>query len=142
MKVLAAAAALLLGSCGADNSQPDIAISDAWARTTGPGQSSSAAYFTITNRGGEDRLLAITSHAADASLHSNNIDGGIVRMRPLGVLDIPGGSTVALEPNETHVMLMNMKAPLVSGDRIPLQLRFEKSGERSIEAEVRSGTSR
>jgi copper(I)-binding protein len=36
-----------------------------------------------------------------------------------------------------HVMLMGLKQPLRSGDTLELDLRFEKSGNRKVNAEVR-----
>ena len=68
MRKLAAAATLLLASCSTSVA-PDIAVEEAWARASLPGQMSSAAYFAITNKGGEDELLSVSSPSGDASLH-------------------------------------------------------------------------
>jgi hypothetical protein len=97
----------------------------------------SAAYFTIRNSGGADKLLSVASPAADASLHSTSMDNGVMRMRPLQELDIPAKGTVELKPGGMHVMLMGLKQPLRSGDTLELDLRFEKSGNRKVNAEVR-----
>lgn len=58
-------------------------------------------------------------------------------MRPLDSLDVPANSTVELKPGGTHVMLMDLRAPLAPGSSIDLDLKLEKSGERHVKAEVR-----
>ena len=137
MKTFAALGALLLASCTA-SAPPAISVDDAWARATLPGQMSSAAYFTIRNTGGADKLLAVTSPSGDASLHSTSTDAGVMRMRPLGEQEVPAISTVELKPGGTHVMVTGLKAPLTAGSAIALDLKFEKSGERHVTAEVRA----
>ena len=136
MKQIIAIAALLLAGCSASAS-PSVSVDDAWARATVAGQMSSAAYFTITNKGGSDKLLSVSSTEGSASLHSTSMDNGIMRMRPQRELDIPANSTVVLKPGGTHVMLMGLKAPLPAGSAISLDLKFERSGDRHVMATVR-----
>jgi copper(I)-binding protein len=116
---------------------PGISVEGAWARATLPGQTSSAAYFTIRNDGGPDKLLSVSSTAANASLHSTTMDNGVMRMRPVAGIDVPANSTVELKPGGTHVMMTGLKAPLTPGSTIPLDLKFEKSGDRHVIATVR-----
>lgn len=136
LKTIAALGLLLLASCSA-SVPPAISVEDAWARASVPGQMSSAAYFTVRNTGGADTLLSVSSPSANASMHSTSMDNGVMRMRPLASLEVPAHSTVALKPGGTHVMLMGLKAPLEAGSTIVLDLRFEKSGERQVTANVR-----
>ncbi len=136
MKTIAALGLLLLASC-TSNAPPAISVDDAWARATLAGQMSSAAYFTIRNSGGPDRLLSVSSPSANASMHSTSMDNGVMRMRPLAALDVPAKATVELKPGGTHVMLMGLKAPLEAGSTIMFDLKFEKSGERHVTADVR-----
>jgi periplasmic copper chaperone A len=140
VKIVAFAAFLLLASCSKAGTDPDISLSDAWVRATVAGQSSSAAYFTIANAGGDDRLLSVESPVAKASLHSVTHDGAVVRMRAMDSLDIAGGSTVSLKPGSDHVMLSGLAALLSPGETVPIILKFEKSGERAIDADVRGST--
>ena len=134
--------ALALFSCSpAAPQEPAIDVDGAWARPTLPGKSTSAAYFTISNRGGsDDTLLAVTSSSGTAEVHSMSTDGGIMRMRKLDRLPLPAGSTVKLEPGGTHVMLTGLDEPLVEGQRIELSLRFGKSPRRTVAAEVRNSS--
>jgi copper(I)-binding protein len=137
MKKVALAAAILLASCKAASGPPAVSVDDAWARATVPGQMSSAAYFTIRNRGGADSLLSVSSPQADASLHTTSMDNGVMRMRPLAKLDVPANSSVTLKPGGMHVMLMHLKRPLSAGSSVELDLKFERSGERQVKVPVR-----
>ena len=135
MKALLIAPLLLLASCGASGA-PDIQVMDAWARETVGGQSGTAAYATIANRGsGDDRLLGVSAAPPiAASLHETTTEGGVSSMRPLeNGLDIPAGATVALKPGGAHIMISGLTAPLRDGDGVKLTLRFERSGDRAVE---------
>ena len=131
--------ALLLASCG-KNGTPDLQTSNAWARETVAGQSATAAYMTIANKGsGDDRLVSVAANAPImAMLHSSESSGGISRMRGLeSGLAIPAGSTIDLKPGGTHVMITGLGAQLRPGETLKLTLRFEKSGERPVTVNVR-----
>lgn len=99
---------------------------------------SSAAYFSVANSGGADRLLSVSTPVGDATLHSTAMDNGVMRMRPLDGLDVPANSTVALKPGGTHVMIMGLKQPLAAGSIFPMELKFETSGLRQVKVTVRS----
>ena len=142
MRIGAVLAALLLAACSSEGPAPAITLDSAWARATLPGQSATAAYFTIANTGGGDRLVRISSPAGEASLHSTSMDGGVMRMRRLDALDIPANSAIELKPAAIHVMITGLRRPLGAGERLPLELAFERSGERVVVATVRSGEER
>lgn len=135
-------AALLLASCGKSGA-PDIQISGAWARETVAGQTSTAAYMTLANKGkGEDRLVSVAAPApAAAMVHSTSNEGGVSRMRHIeDGLELPAGAVVQLAPGGTHVMVTGLPAPLKAGDTLKLTLRFDRSGERSLDVPVKSAT--
>ena len=125
--------ALLAGCAPA---APEIAVSEAWARATAPGQSGGAVYATIANRGGADRLVEVTSDAGTAMLHRSDHEGGVARMRMLPDLAIPAGSSVVLAPGGTHVMLTGLAAPLATGSSFPMTFRFAKAGPRTVTVAV------
>ena len=134
-------AALLLASCGKSGT-PDLQISDAWARETVAGQTATAAYMTIHNRGaGDDRLISVEAAApAKAMLHASESSGGVSRMREMGAgLGLPAGAVVQLKPGGTHVMITGLAAPLRASDVIRLRLQFEKSGPRDVDVAVGAG---
>lgn len=137
MRISATLLALLLVGCGAGS--PDIKASDAWVRATAPGQKCSAAYLTLTNEGtGDDQLIGASSPVGETSIHSTTMDGGVMRMRPAEALPVPAGGTLVLKSSGNHIMIMGLTQPLAVGDTLPLRLRFAKSGEMQVEAQVRS----
>ena len=143
VKTIAALAGLCLASCSARHSgTPQISISGAWSRATVAGQSSAAAYFSVTNKGdGDDRLLSVSAPMGKAMLHSTTItEQGVMEMRPMKDLPVPAHSTVTLKPGGMHVMIMNVKKPLQAGDSYNLQLRFDRSGTRNVTVAVRPAT--
>ena len=141
--VLSAALVLAVHAALAHDVKPAGAMQvvNAWARPTVPGQPSAAGYLSISNRGtAADRLLSARSPAAEqVELHSMSMEGDVMRMRALDVIELPPGATVKLEPGATHLMLTGLKAPLKVGASVPLKLRFEKAGELDVEMKVHSG---
>ena len=133
-------AALLLGACAkAPEGKPDIKVEKAWVRATVAGQTGTAAYLTIANAGkSEDRLLSVSATPpVTAMVHQTTNEGGISKMRPVeDGLSIPPGQSVTLQPNGAHVMIMGLAAQLKPGDKVPLKLRFERSGEQVVDALV------
>jgi periplasmic copper chaperone A len=63
-------------------------------------------------------------------------EGGVMKMRPAGSLEIPPGGEVRLEPGGLHVMLMQLQQPLEEGGQVPITLVFEKAGEITVSAPV------
>jgi copper(I)-binding protein len=117
----------------------DVNIENAWTRATPPGAKIAAGYMTIRNASGTaDRLIAASSPAAaKVETHVTVEEGGISRMRPVKGYDIPPNGSFELKPSGAHLMLMNLKAPLKAGERVPLVLKFAHAGEVRTELEVR-----
>ena len=121
LKLLAAAMAL---ACSALHAQT-VEVKDAWVRATVPGQMGTGAFMKITAREGT-RLVGVSSPAAGvAELHEMKMEGDIMKMRALPVLDLPAGKTVELKAGGNHVMMMDLKQPLPKGSSVPLTLRFK-----------------
>jgi len=137
--------ALLLAGCGNDPALPDLKTADGWSRETVPGQASAAAYLTVINNGtGVDRLLTVSSDAAaHAMVHTTmTTDQGVSRMRHMADgLPIPPKTAVELSPGRTHIMLSGLKQPLRRGQKLTLELRFEKSGSKLATVKVLDPTS-
>lgn len=108
-----------------------------WARATAPQQKVGGAYVTLTSTAG-DRLVGVSSPVAGrAGLHQMQMDGTIMRMRELPEgLALPAGQAVALAPGGYHIMLMDLKQPLVAGQVIPVQLRFQHAPPLDLEVKV------
>jgi periplasmic copper chaperone A len=117
----------------------DLVISQAWSRATPGGAKIGAGYLTIENKGSAaDRLVAVSGEAAGKiEVHEMAMNNGVMTMRPLDKgLAIDPGKTVTLAPGGYHLMMMDLKAPLKQGDKVPLTLEFEKAGKVSVTLDV------
>jgi copper(I)-binding protein len=113
-----------------------IKIDHPWARATPKGAKVGGAYMTLTNTGKEpDRLTGGTAViAGKLELHEMITAGGIMKMRALAKgIEIGPGQTVALKPGSYHLMLIDLKEPLVKGQKIKGTLVFEKAGSVEVE---------
>ena len=140
MRYWIAGLALIFGSCSPNSTRPEIEVSDAWVRESRTG--ASAAYATVFNRGpGSDRLMGVTMNGpGEASLHETHYVDGVARMQSLANgLDIPAGESAELRPGAAHIMLIGLAKPPSAGETLPLILNFKRSGDRTVEFEVRSG---
>jgi copper(I)-binding protein len=120
-----------------------IRVLDPWARATVPGQKVGGVYMEIVSPR-DARLVGVASPAAGtAEVHSMTMDGGTMRMRAVEALDLPAGTPVKLAPGGYHVMLFDLKKPLVAGQKVPLTLVIEETGKRAhritVNAIVRAG---
>ena len=61
----------------------------------------------------------------------------MMKMRPIKAIEVKPGEPTVLKPGGLHVMLIDLKKPLVAGQTFPLRLRFEKAGEIPVEVTVR-----
>ena len=119
-----------------------VKAANVWARATAPGQNTASVYFDLTSDRDAALVAAASSAAARAELHAMVLDGGIMRMRPLARVDLPGGQTVRFTPNGMHLMLVDLKQPLKAGDNLPLVLSIQSSGSSrttlKLKAQVRA----
>ena len=127
-------AAGLLAACQAE-AAPLVTINDARVIAL---PASAAVYFTLTNSGGRDRLVAVDAPGVgQASLHETSMADGIMRMRGLGGgIEVPAGATVPLSPSGKHVMIQGLVRPLSASSTIRLTLKFEREGTVTIDAPV------
>jgi periplasmic copper chaperone A len=117
---------------------PTIEVDQAWARATPGGAKTAALYMTLVNKStADDRLVSVsTPVAGKADLHSTTTENGVMHMRPLAALDVKPGAPTVLKPGGYHVMLMDLKGPLVAGQTFPVTVIFEKAGKVEATAKV------
>ena len=127
LKVLTAS---LLIACSTLYAQT-VEVKDAWVRATVPGQKGTGAFMNITAKDGAKLVGASSPVAGVVEVHEMKMDGDIMRMRAVPVLELPAGQTVQLKPGGYHVMLMDLQAQVKEGDAVPLTLVVEnKDGSR------------
>jgi len=108
-----------------------------WARATAPRQKVGGAYVTLTSPV-DDRLIGASSPVAGrAEVHEMTMDGAVMRMREQTAgIALPAGEPVALAPGGYHIMLVDLQKPLVAGQVIAVQLRFQHAPPMDLEVKV------
>lgn len=120
--------------------QNALKIDKAWARPTAAGQSGGGGFLTITGGTAADRLVSASAGISKAvELHKMEMDGNVMRMRPVDAIDVPAGGSVELKPGGLHIMFIGLNKTLKAGDRFPLTLKFEKAGEQKVDVLVSTG---
>lgn len=135
----------LTGLAGAhDFKAGELRIDHPYATPSRPGVQTAAVYFRgIRNTGAQaDRLLsASTPVAGRVEIHRMRMQGDVMQMRAVPVLDISGNTTVPMRhntPDGYHLMLFDLKEPLKDGDRFPVTLTFERAGTREVKVWVQT----
>ena len=118
-------------------------VKDPWVRGTVAQQKATGAFMTITATGGGTLVSANSPAAGVVEIHEMAMDGTTMKMRALPKgLELPAGKTVELKPGGYHVMLMDLKAPLKTGESIDISLVVEgKDGKKEtimLKAPVRA----
>ena len=115
-----------------------VTITGGWVRSSVAGQKGSGAFMKITAKESV-RLTAVSSPVAGvAEVHEMKMDGDVMKMRAVPVLELPAGSTVELKPGGYHLMLMDLKQSLTVGSTVPVTLMFKdgKGAERRVEVKL------
>lgn len=111
-----------------------VRVEQAWVRPSVPGQQGTGGYMKLTARERQRLVGASSPVAGVAEIHEMKMDGEIMKMRPVGALELPAGKTVELKPGGLHLMLMDLKQPLAAGTSVPLTLLLKDS--RGVESRV------
>ena len=132
---------LILAGCSSATG-PEINIEGAWGRPSPKVATAGAFYMLIKNNGSEaDNLVAGDSPACGViELHeSYKTEEGAMGMRPVegGAIEVPAGGQAELKIGGLHIMCINKLEDFEVGAVLPLTLEFEKSGEMTIEVEIR-----
>lgn len=115
-----------------------VTVAQPWVRATPAGATVGAAFMEIrTAAGVSDKLISAASPAAGRlEIHTHIMDGNVMKMRRVEMLDLKDGDSRALKPMGDHVMFFDLKQPLKEGDKVKIQLTFEKAGMIEVEGSI------
>ena len=121
-----------------DYTAGDLHIQHPWSRALPPVAPTGAAYMVIENRGDASDTLtgAVTPVAEYTELHEHVHQGELMKMQRIDEVAIAAGEQVEFSPGGHHVMLFELKEPLVAGNKYPMTLTFERAGEVEVEVYV------
>jgi periplasmic copper chaperone A len=134
-------ASVLIGCAPA--AAPALAIENAWGRPSATMPTAGGMFMVIKNTGtAPDKLLSGKSPAC-GSIEVHEMvkkSDGTMGMNLLDKpLEIPAGGQVELKAGGLHIMcIMKKDDQFKPGAKIDLTLIFEKSGEKTVSAEIRS----
>jgi copper(I)-binding protein len=116
--------------------EPSLKVFDAWAKTTVPGGSVSAAYMHIKSGKPLKLVKAESPIAQTVEIHDMKMDGGVMQMKALDAVQIPANKLVDLKPGGMHIMLIKVNKPINKGDQVPLTLTFETADKKTFTRQV------
>ena len=98
-----------------------------------------AAYLTISTDKDDTLTGAMvdSSIAAMTQVHETVMgDNGEMKMQEVDGIEIVAGTPTELKPGGFHIMLMDVKTPLKTGDILEITLKFAKAGEIVVEVPI------
>jgi len=113
-------------------------VKDPWVRGTVAGQKATGLFGQITSSAGGKLVSASSPLAGVVEVHEMVMDGNVMKMRAVPSLELPPGKTVELKPGGYHVMLMDLKQELKTGDSVPLTLVIEGAGGKRETVELKA----
>jgi len=120
------AASLLAGWIATGAAWAQVKVEDGWARATVQGQKATGAFMKITAPQATRLVSVVTPVAGVAEFHEMKMDNGVMKMRALPQgLELPANKPVELKPGSYHLMLMDLKAPLMKDSSVALTLTFK-----------------
>jgi hypothetical protein len=102
-------------------------VEGAWVRSSVSGQQGTGAFMKLTAQEPMQLVGVSTPVAGVAQVHEMRMVGDVMKMRAVDQLELPAGRTVELKPGGYHLMLLDLKQPLVQGSTVPLTLSFRNA---------------
>lgn len=129
--------AVALAGCTADDragepSSPAVIDPFVGQATAG---SAAALYFTLTQEGGDDRLVGVSTEVSDVVgvMTADMAMDDALTDRSVNV-PLPAGETVEFAPGGDHLMVIDVSRDLDPGDNVAVTLVFERHGEVTVQA--------
>ena len=119
-----------------------VTVADPWVRGTVAQQRATGAFMKLTAPDGARLVEARSPIAGVVEIHEMTMDNNVMRMRQVPMLELPAGKAVELKPGGYHVMLMDLKQAMKTGESVPITLVFEDKDKKrqtvDIQAPVRA----
>ena len=114
----------LLSACA---SGEGIEAHEAWVRTAVKGENGAVYLILHNHTPTDDSLIDISANVATTvELHLTEVDtNSVMRMSPLGEIEIIAGSEVEFKSGSYHIMLVGLKQDLNVGDEIIITFDFQ-----------------
>lgn len=133
--VLALTTGLTLAGCSSD-SKPELKVIGAFMPQ--PVSDMAAGFLVVRNSGdATDRLTSVTSPLSDhVTIHETKNR----TMRMVSSFEVPAGGELDLERGGNHIMFMKLKQQPRQGEKVSLELHFEKADPITVDVPVKETT--
>ncbi|MFD0143354.1 MULTISPECIES: copper chaperone PCu(A)C [unclassified Streptomyces] len=123
------------GAAGADG-KPELKVSGAFMPQ--PVMDMAGGFLTIKNdSGAADKLTSVTSPISDdVQIHETKNQ----KMQQVKSFDIPANGELKLERGGSHIMFMALKTKPKQGEKVSIELHFEKSDPIKVDLPVEAAT--
>ncbi|MFF1918994.1 copper chaperone PCu(A)C [Streptomyces sp. NPDC058221] len=134
--VLALSTGLTLAGCSSTSSKPELKVIGAFMPQ--PVNDMAAAFLVVQNSGGSsDRLTSVTSPLSDdVTIHETKNQA----MRMVTSFSVPAGGELDLERGGNHIMFMKLKQQPRQGEKVSMELHFEKADPIKVDLPVKETT--
>ncbi|MER8232129.1 copper chaperone PCu(A)C [Streptomyces sp. NPDC094049] len=122
------------GSDGASGGKPKLEVSGAFMPQ--PVMDMAGGFLTVKNTGGTaDKLTSVTSPISDdVTIHETKNQ----KMLEVKSFDIPANGELKLSRGGNHIMFMELKQRPKQGEKVSIELHFEKSDPIKVDLPVES----
>ncbi|MFE7620158.1 copper chaperone PCu(A)C [Streptomyces sp. NPDC057496] len=134
--VVALTAGLALAGCSTSDSEPRLKVTGAFMPQ--PVGDMAAGFLVVKNDGGTaDRLTSVTSPLSDdVTIHETKNQA----MRMVTSFEVPAGGELDLERGGNHIMFMKLKQRPEQGEKVSIELHFEKADPIKVDLPVKETT--
>ena len=115
-----------------------VTVADPWVRGTVAQQRATGAFMKLTAPAGARLVEARSPVAGVVEIHEMTMDSNVMRMRQVPMLELPAGKAVELKPGGYHVMLMELKQPMKTGESVPITLVFEDKDRKRLTVDIQA----
>ncbi|MET9695527.1 copper chaperone PCu(A)C [Streptomyces sp. NPDC006529] len=136
---LSLSAALAISGCSSDSGdgKPKLSVSGGYMPEPVDAQMAGAFMVIKNGSGTADKLTAVTSDlSGDVTIHETKNQ----KMQQVKALDVPAKGELKLARGGDHVMFMGLKNQPKVGDKVTVELRFEKADPVKVELDVKERT--
>jgi len=123
----------------AASEEAGVSVRDAWVRESPPGVAMMAGYMELRNNTSRRRILVAASSSAFESvmIHRTIVKGGMAGMVHASQIELAPNASLIFAPGGYHLMLMNPKRTLRTGDPVVINLEFRGGLVLPVAFEVR-----
>lgn len=115
-----------------------VSVQGAWVRATSLGQEVGAAYMSLVSSKNATLIRVESDVTKSIEIHSMKMEGDVMKMRMLESLPLQSGKAFKLEPNGFHLMLFDLKKPLLNGGEVNFVLTFRSANKSEFKQNVRA----